>query len=211
MPHSTLFFDLDETLYPASCGLWELIKDRMNLFMETQVGIPTALIPEVRDGYFKRYGTTLRGLQANHQVDADEYLAFVHDIPLQDYLHPDPQLRSMLLSLAQKKFIFTNADSGHAGRVLAALGLQDCFIDVIDIRLMDPWCKPMAQSFQVAQRISGAPDPHECVLLDDLPHNTREARSQGFYSILVGQSGPNPEADACLPSLMDLPMMLERV
>jgi len=210
MPFSTLFFDLDETLYPASCGLWELIKERMNLFMEQRLGIPADDVPDIRDGYFKQYGTTLRGLQANHQVDADEYLAFVHDIPLQDYLHPDPQLRSMLLSLPQKKFIFTNADARHAGRVLDALGLQDCFDGVVDIRLMDPWCKPMDQSFQVAQYISGEPNPQHCVLMDDLPHNTRQASAHGFYSILVGQSGPIPEANACLPSLLDLPLLLDR-
>ena len=36
----------------------------------------------MREQYFVTFGTTLNGLRANHGVDPEEYLAFVHDIPL---------------------------------------------------------------------------------------------------------------------------------
>ena len=69
MRFTTLFFDLDDTLYPNSTGLWIAIKERMNMYMREQLGIPEKDVPQLREQYFKMYGTTLRGLQARHRVD----------------------------------------------------------------------------------------------------------------------------------------------
>src|SRR6266545_4491981 len=63
MRFTTLFIDLDDTLYPSSTGLWHAIKERMNLFMRERLYIPEAEIPSLREQYFNTYGTTLRGLQ----------------------------------------------------------------------------------------------------------------------------------------------------
>ena len=98
MRFTTLFFDLDDTLYPNSAGLWKAIKERMNLYMHNRMGIPEAQVPQLREQYFKMYGTTLRGLQARHKVDTEDYLAFVHDLPLKDFLAPDPTQREIIAS-----------------------------------------------------------------------------------------------------------------
>jgi len=90
--YTTIFFDLDDTLYPASTGLWYAIKERMNIYMRDRMGFDPAEIPQLREKYYLQYGTTLRGLQANHEIDVDEYLAFVHDLPLKDYIQPNPAL-----------------------------------------------------------------------------------------------------------------------
>ncbi|MDQ2692078.1 MAG: pyrimidine 5'-nucleotidase, partial [Chloroflexota bacterium] len=110
MRFTTLFFDLDDTLYPSSTGLWPAIKDRMNLYMIERLCIPEQDVPFLREQYFKMYGTTLRGLQERHDVDKEDFLAFVHDLPLNDYLAPDPLLRDVLTSLPTRNLIFTNAD-----------------------------------------------------------------------------------------------------
>ena len=89
MRFTTIFFDLDDTLYPSSSGLWPAIKERMNSYMDERMHIPRDEIPRLREKYFREYGTTLRGLQANHKVDVQDYLAYVHDLPLKDYLHPE--------------------------------------------------------------------------------------------------------------------------
>ena len=90
--YTTIFFDLDDTLYPASTGLWYAIKERMNIYMRDRMGFDPAEIPHVREKYFLQYGTTLRGLQANHDIDVQDFLAFVHDLPLEDYIQPNPDL-----------------------------------------------------------------------------------------------------------------------
>src|SRR5512142_1064203 len=105
--YTTIFFDLDDTLYPASSGLWPTLKERMNRYMVDRLDIPALEVPRLREHYFRTYGTTLRGLQANYEVDVEDYLAYVHDVQLTDYIHPDPVQQSVLGRLSTRNLIFT--------------------------------------------------------------------------------------------------------
>jgi len=82
MRFSHIFFDLDDTLYPSTNGLWNSIRQRMNEYMLERLNIPPEQVAIIRRRYFETYGTTLRGLQLHYQVDADEFLAYVHDLPI---------------------------------------------------------------------------------------------------------------------------------
>jgi pyrimidine 5'-nucleotidase len=205
---TTIFFDLDDTLYPAACGLWHAIKERMNVYMRDRMGFAPADIPRLREKYFREYGTTLRGLQANHPINVDDFLAFVHDLPLRDYLTPNPTLRSVLASLPTRKWIFTNADVSHARRVLAALELDGLFDGIVDVNAVAPFCKPMPESFGVAMAAAGETNPARCVMIDDLPRTTRAARDFGLFSMLYGQSEPHPDADAVFNDWGQFPALL---
>ncbi len=209
MRFSTFFFDLDETLYPPSSGLWGAIRERINAYMRDRLGIPQEQLEEQREKYFREYGTTLRGLQADYHVDMEDYLAFVHAIPLERYLHPDAGLHQVLAAIPARKFIFTNADSAHANRVLDVLGLQGLFDGILDVHVIAPYCKPMPESFQLALRAAGNPEPHDCILLDDQERITRVAHSLGLYSVLVGKDGSSTGADATLRRLDELASVLE--
>lgn len=208
MPYSTLFFDLDDTLYPSTSGLWEAIRERMSRYMWERLNLPKEEVPELRKYYFETYGTTLRGLQIHHGVDADEYLAYVHDLPLQSFIHPAPGLRKLILSLSPRRWIFTNADDHHAQRVLAELGLLDCFSGIIDIRAIQFACKPEIVAYQRAMTLAGEVEPTRCVLLDDSPRNLAPAREMGFFTILIGSDKPDPAASLSLPTVDELPSAL---
>lgn len=208
MKFAAVFFDLDDTLYPASTGLWLAIKERMNIYMRDRMGFDPAEIPTVREKYFREYGTTLRGLQANHQINVDDFLAFVHDLPLRDYLTPDPTLRPVIASIPTRKWIFTNADASHARRVLAALELDGLFDGIVDVNAVAPYCKPMPESFRIAMESAGETDPARCAMIDDLPRTTRAAREFGMYGILYGQDAPQPDADASFTDWRVLPALL---
>ena len=119
MNFTTIFFDLDDTLYPASSGLWPTLKARMSQYMIERMHIPAGDVPGLREKYFREYGTTLRGLQARHTIDTQDFLAYVHDVNLADYIHPDPQQQAVLASLPTRNLIFTNSDVNHAQRVPA--------------------------------------------------------------------------------------------
>jgi len=206
MLYSTIFFDLDGTLYANDNGLWEEIGARMNQYLEIKMGLPRDQVSDIRRNYFQKYGTTLRGLQKHHRVDADEYLAYVHDVPLQDYLQSSPDLRDILLSLPQECWIFTNADSDHARRVLAVMGLTDCFQGIIDIRSTNYACKPQAESFYQALSIAGDPVKKNCVMIDDSVRNLVTAGELGITTVLVGGNAEaNFEVDYILPDLFSLP------
>ncbi|MGC8855540.1 MAG: pyrimidine 5'-nucleotidase [Anaerolineae bacterium] len=208
MRFTTIFFDLDDTLYPASTGLWEVLKARMGRYMAERLDIPESEIARLREQYFREYGTTLRGLQANYHVDPQDFLAYVHDVPLHDYLTPNPALGALIASLPTRNLIFTNADLPHARRVLAVLGLEGCFSDIVDINAIAPYCKPMPEAFHIAMKIAGEEDAHRCVIIDDQPRTTRTARSLGMLSILYGQNEPHPDADFTLTDWQILPALL---
>ncbi len=206
--YSTLFCDLDDTLYPASSGLWQAIKERMNLYMHEYLGIPWEEIPRLREMYFQQYGTTLRGLKAHYEIDEQDFLAFVHDLPLERYLKPDLELRRVLEALPQRKWILTNADAGHARRVLRFLQLEDCFEGIIDILQLSPYCKPQAEAFTIALRLAGEEQPQHCVLVDDLPRTVEAARRFGMFAVLYGTESPHPTADATFADWRKFPEIL---
>lgn len=208
MRFTTLFFDLDDTLYPSSTGLWRAIKERMNLYMTERLGIPENNVPFLREQYFKMYGTTLRGLQERHNVEKEDFLAFVHDLPLKDYLTPNPIVREVIASLPTRNLIFTNADVPHARRVLAVLQLDDLFDTVVDVNAVAPYCKPMPESFAIAMELADEPDPRKCVMIDDLPRTTRAALNVGMASLLYGCSEATEDASGVFTDWTHLPILL---
>ena len=200
----TIFFDLDDTLYPNSTGLWQAIRMRIGLYMRERLNLPEEKIPELRRFYFERYGTTLRGLQIHNRVDPLDYLAYVHDLPLQDYLSPSPQLRQLLLSLPQQRWVFTNADSAHARRVLNARDLTGCFQGIIDVLATGFICKPEPGAYQKALQIAGETDPASCMLVDDAPRNLLAAQQMGFATVLVGGEHATANSMLHVPDLQSL-------
>ena len=96
MAFSTFLVDLDDTVYPASSGVFRLIRQRIVQYMVEEMKIPAEEAQELRLRLYTTYGTTLRGLSIERGVNMDEYLAYVHDVPLKDVLQPDPLLRQVL-------------------------------------------------------------------------------------------------------------------
>ncbi len=201
---NTLFIDLDDTLYDRSNGLWEAIRGRMGLYMHECIGLPEQEIPTLRRHYFETYGTTLRGLQIHYQVDADEYLTYVHELPLADFISPDPQLKTLLSGIPQPKWILTNANAEHAQRVLDILGVREYFSGIIDIRAMGFHCKPEPEAYRIALEIALESDPTQCLYLDDSPLNLAPAKEMGMTTILIGHTATSPAAHLVIPRIHEL-------
>jgi putative hydrolase of the HAD superfamily len=211
MSINTIFIDLDDTLYPKSSGIWELIRKRIDLYIHDRLGLPWEDIPSLRQALFQKYGTTMRGLQANYEINDREFLAFVHDVNVENILSPDPDLRQKLTGLSQNLYLFTNADSVHAGRVVQALGLDGCFKGITDIIDITPYCKPQPQAYQIAFKRSGVHDPAQCLLVDDAPRNLATARELGCRTVLIGDPVEPNGWDACIQSISELPDALETI
>jgi putative hydrolase of the HAD superfamily len=206
--YTTIFFDLDDTLYPASSGMWDAIRERIDLYIHLRLNISWDVIPSLRHHLFSTYGTTMRGLQADYQINEEDFLAFVHDVPLNKYLHPNLFIRKILQKYPQKKVIFTNADTNHARRVTRFLGIEDCFDLIVDIKAIAPYCKPMPESFKIAMSNAGEIDPAKCVMIDDLLSNLSAAHSLGLFPIKVGRQHNDGNGYACVDSIIDLPEVL---
>jgi putative hydrolase of the HAD superfamily len=205
VPIATLLIDLDDTLYPNSSGLWTALRGRIAGYMTERMGIPAAEADRLRRVYFETYGTALRGLEVNYPLDREDFLAYVHDVDLRQYIGHDPVLRAALQADPHRKFIFTNADTNHAHRVMAVLGVEDCFDGIIDTNAIYPHCKPQRPALERALVLAGENDPRCCALIDDLPHTVKAAREFGMLGILFGSGLAQNEsgrpvkldADAC--------------
>jgi putative hydrolase of the HAD superfamily len=205
MPVTTLLIDLDGTLYPHANGLWEAIGTKMDAYMVNSLNMPADQVPQIREEYFLKYGTTLRGLITHHGVDPVKYLAFVHDVPLENYLAKDERLKTILESLSQPKWILTNSDKAHSQRVLRILEVEDQFEGIIDVTAVNYLNKPDPIVFQIALEIAGGMEPEQCVFIDDIPHNLVPAKSLGMHTILVGAKDPVDHVDIHIPDIYSLP------
>ncbi len=205
MELTTFFIDLDETVYPVETGVWPAARLKMTQYMHDRLHMDWEEIPRIREGLYHEYGTTTRGLQVLYHIDVDDFLEYVHDLPIQEMVKPDPFLRSVLLRYPQRKVIFTNATRKHAERVLGALGVSDCFSQIIDIYAIQPYCKPQAEAYQIALKAAGETAGH-CVLVDDTVKNIETARQLGFLTVRVGDAVP--QAHFHISCLADLPEVL---
>ncbi|XP_015960739.1 uncharacterized protein LOC107484711 [Arachis duranensis] len=137
--YDCLLFDLDDTLYPLSCGIAKACGQNIKEYMVEKLGIERRKIDELSNLLYKNYGTTMAGLRAiGYDFDYDEYHSYVHGRLPYENLKPDTVLRNLLLSLPYRKLIFTNADKVHAVKALNRLGLEDCFEGIICFETLNP-------------------------------------------------------------------------
>lgn len=183
---STVFIDLDQTIYPSSSGIWEDVADRINTYLELELKLTPQQALELRRRFYRTYGTTLRGLQHEASVDPIGYMEFIHDVPIEQKIPSDPDLPGLLTSITVPKYIFTNASIDHAERVLRHLKIENCFDGIIDIIRLAYFNKPDAEAYRRALELAGDPAPQDCVLLDDSLKNLRAGSRMGMTTVHVG-------------------------
>ncbi|WP_404711072.1 pyrimidine 5'-nucleotidase [Sphingomonas sp. MMS24-J13] len=176
-------FDLDNTLYPASCDLFGLIDKRMTIAVARRLDLPLEEAFKVQKRYFHEHGTTLSGLMAEHGVDPHEFLAEVHAIEM-DALREDRRLIDAIGSLPGRKLIFTNGDEPYARRVLARLGLSESFEAIHDIHAMAYRPKPHAHAYESMLATFGV-DPTRALFAEDMARNLKPAKALGMTTLWV--------------------------
>ncbi|MEO6248511.1 MAG: pyrimidine 5'-nucleotidase [Sphingomicrobium sp.] len=176
-------FDLDNTLYPASTRLFDLIDERMSAYVQRLLACDPFEAKRVQKGYFRAHGTTLAGLMEHHGVDPHHFLDDVHDIPL-DRVGPDQRLGEALRRLPGRRFVFTNGNDSYAERVLAAIGIGEDFHGLVDIHATGYRPKPDPHGYQLLiERF--AIDPSRAVLVEDMAKNLAPAKAMGMTTVWV--------------------------
>ena len=197
-------FDIDDTLYPASCGLWFEVRDRIHQYMIEVIGVPEDEAPSQREAYFHKYGTSLAGLQNDYKdFDTDGYVKYVHNVPYSNYIGTNIDLIKEMEVLPLDKAVFTNSDKNHATNVLRALGIEQYFSVVVDVYASRFIPKPAKGSFDALFEHL-ASEPSECVFLDDQERNLQMAKSLGMMTILVRHEGEGDTvADHCVSNVLE--------
>src|SRR5260370_7610832 len=104
----TWVFDLDNTLYPHHVDLWHQVDARIGEFVSAWLKVSPEEARRIQKDYYRRYGTTMRGMMTEHGVHADDSLAYVHQID-HSPLQPNPAMGAAIAKLPRRKLILTNA------------------------------------------------------------------------------------------------------
>ena len=179
----TWIFDLDNTLYPASCNLFAQVDTRIGAYIADRLGIDGDEAYQLQKHYFRTYGTSLRGLMLHHEVNPGEFLEFVHCIDLTP-VPPDAALDQALGRLPGRKVIFTNGSTKHAENVMARLGVSHHFDAVFDIVAASYFPKPEPFVYDLMVRRHWI-DPRRAVMVEDIPKNLVPAHAMGMTTVLV--------------------------
>jgi putative hydrolase of the HAD superfamily len=179
----TWVFDLDNTLYPHHVNLWQQVDERIRDYIAAFLQIPPAEAFRVQKEYYKRYGTSMRGLMTEHGMAPDDFLDFVHQID-HSPLEPNPALGRAIARLAGRKLILTNGTRRHAQAVLARLKLERHFEDVFDIVAAELEPKPSPQTYARFLK-AHAVDPARAAMFEDLARNLEVPHALGMTTVLV--------------------------
>ena len=193
-------FDLDNSLYSPSLDLFALIDLRMGEYIQRLLGCDPLEARRVQKAHFLEHGTTLAGLMREHGVDPHDFLDFVHDIDLAR-LTADPGLVAALDRLPGRKFIFTNADEGHARRVLDRLGFANAFDGMHDIHAMAYVPKPDPSGYAAICARHGI-DPASALFADDMARNLAPAKALGMATLWV-DNGSEQAGAVAMPDFVD--------
>jgi len=179
----TWVFDLDNTLYCGSHGLFKQIDARMKAYLATFLDVDGDEAYRVQKKYFREYGTTLRGMMKNHDMDPGPYLDFVHDVDL-SAIPAAPELDAALARLSGRKLVFTNSDLAHSERVLGRLGITRHFDAIFDIRDAGFIPKPEPVVYDVLIKRFKL-DPKASVMVEDIARNLEPAARLGMATVWV--------------------------
>jgi len=183
----TWVFDLDNTLYPHHVNLWQQVDARIRDFVAAHLGVAKDEAFRIQKDYYRRFGTTMRGMMTEHGVQADDFLTYVHAID-HSPLEPNPILGAAIGRLPGRKLILTNGSHDHAGAVLRRLGIDHHFEAVFDIVAAELEPKPAPQTYRrFLDR--HAVDPTKAAMFEDLARNLVVPHQLGMTTVLVVPDG----------------------
>jgi putative hydrolase of the HAD superfamily len=176
-------FDLDNTLYPARCNLFAQIDRRMGEYIARLLDTDFDNAKRLQKQYFRKHGTTMRGLMTEHGIAPGEFLDYVHAIDV-SVIDPSAALDQALGRLPGRKLVFTNGSVPHAERVLTRLGVIDHFEAVFDIVAADYRPKPDPLPYrQLCDRFGLTPTTS--IMVEDIARNLQPAHAMGMTTVWV--------------------------
>ncbi|MBV8792448.1 MAG: pyrimidine 5'-nucleotidase [Pseudolabrys sp.] len=179
----TWVFDLDNTLYPHHLNLWQQVDDRIRAFISDFLKVPPDEAFRIQKDYYKRYGTTMRGLMTEHNLTPDDYLDYVHKID-HSPLEPNAALGDAIEKLPGRKLILTNGTRAHADAVMKRLAIDRHFEDVFDIAAANLDPKPLPQVYERFLKKHGV-DAKRAAMFEDLARNLEVPHALGMTTVLV--------------------------
>jgi putative hydrolase of the HAD superfamily len=183
----TWVFDLDNTLYPHHLNLWQQVDERIRDYIAGFLNVSHDEAFRLQKDYYRRYGTSMRGLMTEHGMKPDDFLDFVHQID-HSPLEPNPALGAAIAQLPGRKLILTNGTRRHADAVMQRLAIHEHFDDVFDIVAAELEPKPSPQTYDRFLARHDV-DPTKAAMFEDLARNLQVPHALGMTTVLVVPGG----------------------
>ena len=181
-------FDLDNTLYSGDTKVFDQVDKKMSKFISDKLNVSIDEAKKIQKNYFHEYNTTLNGMIKNHEIDADEFLEFVHDVNL-DFLKADKPLEKEISNLNGKKFIFTNGSKAHVANVTKRIGIEKLFDGVFDIVESEFIPKPSIEPYKkIIEKYKI--DPQYSIFIEDIARNLKPAYELGMKTVWIKNDEP---------------------
>ena len=181
-------FDLDNTLYSGDTKVFDQVDKKMSFFISKKLNVNLKEAKKIQKNYFQEYHTTLNGMIKNHNIDAEEFLQYVHDVNL-NFLKKDLNLQKELTKLMGKKYIFTNGSKAHATNVTKRIGIENLFDGVFDIIDSDFIPKPSIEPYKKIIQKYGI-EPDYCIFIEDIARNLKPAHELGMKTVWIKNDEP---------------------
>ena len=181
-------FDLDNTLYSGDTKVFDQVDKKMSKFISEKLKVSEEEAKKIQKNYFHEYNTTLNGMIKNHDIDATEFLEFVHDVNL-DFLKKDEFLGNQINKLNGKKIIFTNGSKAHAANVTGKIGIDKLFDGVFDIVDSDFYPKPSMEPYKKIIENYNI-EPEYCIFIEDIARNLKPAHELGMKTVWIKNKEP---------------------
>ena len=183
----TWVFYLDNTLYAHHLNLWEQVDVRIRDYIANFLKCTHEDAFRLQKDYYRRYGTSMRGMMTEHGMSADDFLDYVHEID-HSPLEPNPALGAAIERLPGRKLILTNGTKKHAEAVTRKLAIHEHFEDVVDIVAAELEPKPLPQTYDRFLARHGV-DPSRSAMFEDLARNLMVPHALGMTTVLVIPEG----------------------
>jgi putative hydrolase of the HAD superfamily len=181
-------FDLDNTLYSGDTKVFDQVDKKMSKFISEKLNVSLEEAKKIQKNYFHEYNTTLNGMIKNHDIDANEFLEFVHDVDL-EFLKEDEPLKTEIEKLKGKKIIFTNGSRAHASNVTSRIGIEQLFDGVFDIVDSDFYPKPSIEPYKkIIENYKIIPE--YCIFFEDIARNLKPAYELGMKTVWIENNEP---------------------
>ena len=178
-------FDLDDTLHNASAHIFPVMNRAMTQYIMDTLDLDEPTAFKLRQHYWRIYGATLKGLMRHHGTDPYHFLLETHRLMnLPEMVIAVKSLRHMLQRLSGRKVVFTNAPRDYALRVLAIMGITDCFELVFSVESTKFHAKPSVRGFQMLLKSIQA-KASDCIMLEDNLPALMTAKRLGMKTIWV--------------------------
>lgn len=206
-----IIFDVDKTIYPASCGFGDEMDRRITEYTSRLLNKPMEEAHVLRKKSLYTYGTTMRWLQVEHGMeDIDHFLDAVHPKDVENYMPDRDAINALFRNLPCPASVLSNGPMENVDRILNYYGIRDSFHFIADIRYNSFVGKPNLPAYNAILK-EIREEPENILFVDDVEQYLVPFHNLGGKVLLINESFRETQYGFDqIKNILELPSYLEK-